>query len=138
MTDRLRLIAYLWADQPDRLARTAQALDLAARLRPDVTRGDAIDWLANRLTTQHSGALHVVFHTVAWQYFPPATQARGTALLAAAGAKASPDAPLAHLTMEADTTPGSAAVTLTLWPSGQVIRLGRADFHGRSIDWAAA
>jgi hypothetical protein len=36
VADRLRLLAYLWPDQPDRLARTRAALDLAAQVRPDV------------------------------------------------------------------------------------------------------
>ena len=34
--DRLRLLSYIWPDQPDRLARTATALDLAAHLRPEI------------------------------------------------------------------------------------------------------
>jgi hypothetical protein len=40
--------------------------------------------------------------------------------------------------MEADgsTEPG-AALTLTLWPGEKVIPLGRADFHGRWVDWTA-
>lgn len=39
--------------------------------------------------------------------------------------------------MEADATPGSAALTLHLWPGDRHIALGRADFHGRWIDWQA-
>ena len=97
-----------------------------------------MDWLAQRLAQPQPGALHLVFHTVAWQYFPAATQARGAALLAAAGACATADAPLARLAMEGDSTglPG-AALTLDLWPGGQRIALGRVDFHGRWVDWQA-
>ncbi len=139
VTDRLRLLAYLWADQPDRLARTTQALDLAALLRPEVAQGDAIDWLEARLQTRHPGAVHVVFHTVAWQYLPPAVQDHGRALLAAAGARATPDAPLVHLAMEADDAPASdgAGLAMTLWPGGQTIAMGRVDFHGRWLRWTA-
>lgn len=135
--DRLRLMSYIWADQTDRLQRTARALDLAAEIRPALTRGDAAEWLEARLAAPRPGALHLVFHTVAWQYFLPATKARAGAALARAGAVATPEAPLARLGMEADATPGSAALTLTLWPGGQVIPLGRADFHGRRVDWTA-
>lgn len=136
--DRLRLLSYIWADQPDRIARTRAALDRAALNPPDVAKGDAVDWLAGRLSTRHPGAVHLVFHTVAWQYFAPDTQARGAALLDAQGARATPDAPLARLAMEADATgePG-AAVTLDLWPEGRRIPLGRADFHGRWLKWTA-
>ena len=133
--DRLRLLSFIWAGQDDRLARTKAAADLAAGFPGMVTRGDAVDWLDARLATPHPGHLHLIFHTIAWQYFPPATQARGAALLAQAGARATPDAPLAHLAMEADTTPGSAALTLTLWPGGQSLLLGRAGFHGQWIFW---
>ena len=137
VTDRLRVLAYLWPDQPDRLARTIAALDLAARSPPAITRSGAATWLARRLQTRFPGALHLIFHTIAWQYFPPATQARGRALMAAAGAGATADTPLARLAMEADATPGSAALTLTLWPQGETIPLGRADFHGRWVRWTA-
>lgn len=133
VTDRLRLLAYLWADQPDRLARTRAALDLAARFPPQVDRGDAADWLDSRLKTRREGALHLVYHTVAWQYFPPATQARALAALQAAGA----ETPVARLSMEADSQSPGAAITLDLWPGSETIRLGRADFHGRWIDWQA-
>lgn len=132
-TDRLRLLAYLWPDQPERLARTRAALGVAERLQPRVDRADAADWLETRLQTRHDGALHLIFHTVAWQYFPPATQARALAAMARAGQ----GRPLAHLSLESDGQPPGAAITLTLWPDGKTIPLGRADFHGRWVDWKA-
>ncbi len=137
VTDRLRLLAYLWADQPDRIARTSVVLDLATAARPDIAKGDAATWLETRLTTRQEGALHLIFHTVAWQYFPPATQSRARAALAKAGTAATPAAPIAHLAMEADDETPGAGLTLTLWPKGETISLGRADFHGRWVDWAA-
>jgi hypothetical protein len=133
VTDSLRLLAYIWPDQPDRLARTRAALGLTANQNPPVDRADAADWLENRLARSTPGALNLIFHTVAWQYFPPATQSRALATLEAAG-KASP---LARLSMEADGQSPGAALTLTLWPGGETIPLGHADFHGRWIDWTA-
>jgi hypothetical protein len=133
VTDRLRLLAYLWADQPDRIARTRAALDLAERLRPPIDQADAAAWLEARLATPTEGALHLVFHTVAWQYFPQATQARARASLDQAGK----DRPIARLSMEADGQTPGAALTLTLWPGGETIALGRADFHGRWVNWQA-
>lgn len=136
--DRLRLLSYIWADQPDRLARTRAALDLAAAGPPPVTQADAVDWLEHRLARPVPGALHMVFHTVAWQYFPAATRTRGEAVLAGAGARATPGAPLARLAMEADDSGlAGAALTLDLWPDGRRIDLGRVDFHGRWVDWQA-
>lgn len=138
VTDRLRLMAYVWADQPARLARLSASLDLCAQIRPDVARDDATHWLAKRLATPFPGCVHLVFHTIAWQYFPPEAQRRGEALLAEAGARATPDAPLARLAFEADGRRDGAAITLTQWPGGDVRTLGRADFHGRWVRWEAA
>lgn len=135
--DLPRLLAYVWPDQPDRLARTRAAAETAARLGATVARGDAADWLAARLAAPRPGVAHVVFHTIAWQYFPAETQARCTALLAAAGARATADAPLAHLGMEADDSPRGAGLVLRLWPGGAVLPLARVDFHGRWVDWQA-
>jgi hypothetical protein len=133
VTDHLRLLAYLWPDQPDRIARTRAALDLATQLRPQVDRANAADWLETRLAIPTEGALHLIFHTVAWQYFPPATQSHALAALEAAGQHH----PVARLSMEADGQSPGTVVALTLWPSGETIALGRADFHGRWIDWQA-
>lgn len=131
---RLRLMAYLWPDQPQRRALTEAAI---AGEPPRPARADAVDWLEARLTPR-PGRLHLIWSTVAWQYFPPAAQARGTTLIEAAGAMATPDAPLGWLRYEADGQGPGAAVTLRLWPGeGATIPLGRADFHGRWIDWRA-
>ncbi|MCY1127552.1 DUF2332 family protein [Frigidibacter sp. RF13] len=135
---RDRLIAYLWPDQPERLERTAKALDAVAVGPRLVEAGDAVAWLESRLSGRFEGALHLVYHTVAWQYFPAESQARGEALLAAAGAAARSDAPLARLSMETDGQGPGAALTVDLWPGGERIALGRVDFHGRWIDWAPA
>jgi hypothetical protein len=131
---RLRLMAYLWPDQPHRRRLTEAAL--AAR-PPLPDSGGAADWLGSRLDTRHPGHLHLIFHTVAWQYFPPEEQFRARNLIEAAGTRATPDAPLAWLGLEADGRQPGAGLCLRLWPGNRTILLGRADFHGRWIDWQA-
>lgn len=133
-TDRLRLRAYLWPEQPDRRALTDAAIATARAVPARIDRADAVDWLAAGLPGRPRDATTVLFHTVAWQYLPPAARARGDALIAAAGAAATPRAPLARLGMEADGNP-DAALTLTLWPGGRTIPLARVDFHGRAVRW---
>ena len=133
--DLLRLTAYLWADQPHRLALTRAA---ASVMTAEIDKGDAIDWLSQRLVAAPQGHLHLIQHSVAWQYFPADARVRGTALIEAAGAQATPDRPLGWLAMESDgdTTGGKgAAITLRLWPGDITLALGRADFHGRWIEW---
>ncbi len=132
----LRLTAYLWPDQPHRLALTRAA---ASVTDAKVEKSDAIRWLSQRLEAAPEGHMHIIQHTVAWQYFPAESQARGTAMIEAAGARATPDTPLAWMRMETDgDTTGKigAALTLRLWPGDLTLDLGRADFHGRWINWA--
>jgi hypothetical protein len=130
---RLRLRAYLWADQTGRRALTDAALAVAAA---PVDRADAVDWLERRLAPV-PGRLHLVYHTVAWQYFPPEAQARGEALVAGAGGRATAAAPLARLAIEADGQGPGAGLWAELWPGGDRVSLGRVDFHGRWLDWRA-
>jgi len=134
--DRLRLMSYIWPDQPDRIALTKAAIAIADA---PVDRADALDWLPARLSTSHPGHLHLIFHTVAWQYLPADAQARGNATIAAAGRRATADAPLARLGMEGDGHTPGAALTLTLWDGttqdGTTFPMGRIDYHGRWVDW---
>ena len=130
--DALRLQAYLWPDQPERLARTRAALRLPP---PPVDQGDAADWLETRLAQPFEGHLHLIYHTIAWQYFPQHTVARATKAIEAAGAAATDKAPLAWLRMESDGTPPGALMDLRLWPGDLHFELGRIDFHGRWVDW---
>ena len=114
--DLLRLQAFLWPDQPFRQEMTRAAAAIASAR---VDQGDAIDWLATRLQTAPVGHLHLIQNTVAWQYFPTAGQNRGTALIEAAGAAATPDTPLGWLQLETDGDESGqvgAAITLRLWP----------------------
>jgi len=131
--DALRLRAYLWPDQPDRLHRTEAAI---ANYDATVDQGDAIEWLAGQLNSA-SGTTHLIYHTVAWQYFPPDVQARGKALIEAAGARATDNAPLAWFGMESDGKAPGAAMVLRRWPQDVTVDLGRVDFHDRWIKWKA-
>lgn len=130
----LRLLAYLWPDQPHRVTLTRAAI---AAQTAKVELGDAVDWLETRLATRHDGHLHLIYHTIAWQYFPDAAQVRGKALIEAAGARATATAPLAWLRMEGDGATDGAALSLRLWPGDQRITLGRVDYHGRWLRWQA-
>lgn len=134
--DGLRLMAYCWADQDARLARLRAALALARRHPPQVDAGDAGAWLGGQLRGPLPEGLVLVIHTVAAQYFPPATRQQAEATLQQTGARAGPGRALAHLAMEADGGEG-AALTLRLWDGNfRGWHLGRADFHGRWLRWA--
>jgi hypothetical protein len=101
-----------------------------------VARADAADWLEARLAEVRPGAAHVVAHSIVWQYLGPERQARIRAALDAAGARATPHAPLAWLRLEADGGAPGAGLALTLWPGGETRTLARADFHGSWVEWS--
>lgn len=136
-TDRQRLLSYIWADQPERLARVTQALDHAARTGIQVTRAHAADFIAAHLQTRRPDAIFVLYHSIVWQYVAAEEQQRITALLQGAGAQATAAAPLAWLRLEPGKARDGADLTLTLWPGGRTELLGVGDFHGRWVRWEA-
>ncbi len=125
---RLRLLAYLWPDQTDRLQRTEAAIEIARHVPAEINTRDAGEWLAAALGKCPDGVTPVVINTIAWQYFPPETKT------SAARAIARNPVPVARLAMEAGGGEG-AGLTLSPDPGVTPIPLGRADFHGRWIDW---
>lgn len=127
---RLRLLAYLWPDQPDRIALTQAAIDIAKNVPVQVDTGDAGAWVEAALAEPAPDCLRVLFHTVAWQYFPQATKTRALAAMVQS------PSPLVRVSMEADGGRG-AALSVTHYPSGEVQDLGRVDFHGRWVEWHA-
>lgn len=131
----LRLRSFVWADQLDRLARLDAALVVARRDPPVVDRADAADWLAVELAAPAAGVCTVVTHSIMFQYLPPASARSMLATLDAAGARATPEAPLAWLRME----PGGdqAELRLTLWPSGTTHLLATSAYHGPPVVWRA-
>jgi hypothetical protein len=131
--DRLRLLSYLWADQTERLALTRAALQVLDRHPVQVERADAIAWLQHRLAVPRPDLVHVVYHSICWQYLPQDLQAAGEALLRNAGARATGRAPVAWLRLEDDGA--GAGLWLTTWPGGTDRNLARADHHGRWVEW---
>jgi hypothetical protein len=133
--NRERLIAYVWPDQAQRLAQLDAAIALAAQDPPRLDRADAADWIEARLSlTPEPGVTRVVMHSVAFHYFPEATQQRVAAHIEAAGAAASAEAPLAWLRYEEQ--PGDAHFSLRLrtWPGGDRL-LAWTHPHGKSVNW---
>ena len=131
----LRLLAYIWPDQPDRLARARTAMAVAERYPMPVDQGDAADWLEAQLAAPPVG--RIIYHTIAAQYFPADSRARIEAALHRASAAATPHASLAHVSFEADPAHPHPLLALRLWDgqSCRMWRLGRASPHVTWIDW---
>ncbi|MFZ1814439.1 MAG: DUF2332 family protein [Rhizobiaceae bacterium] len=134
----MRLKAYTWPDQFDRLERLDQAIAIAGEvLQPGMLMSaDAGDWLTDRLAETDHAALTVIWHTIAWQYFSQGSADNASRAIFEAAARATRQAPLAWLAIEADGLQG-AAIRLRLWPEGYDAVVGRMDFHGRWVSWNA-
>jgi hypothetical protein len=133
--DAARLPAYLWPDQPDRLARLEAALAIAAAHPPRVDKADAAEWIeANLALAPEPGVTRVVIHSVAFQYFGAAAQARVARHVEAAGSAAHAGAPLAWLRFEKEPDADRYALRLRTWP-GEDILLAWTHPHGRRITW---
>ena len=136
---RLHLRSYIWADQHDRLARFDAAADLAIATGVKVERADAAEWLAERLATRARDGATIVYHSVFFQYPPPAVRDAITAAIESAGARATREAPLAWLRLEPEallTGPRASArflVELITWPGAVRRLLAITDGHVREV-----
>lgn len=130
-----RLIAYVWPEQKERLARIEAAIALAQTERPPLEKADAGDWLERQLAAQVPGAATVIAHTIVWQYIAKETRDRIEALLKETGARATASAPLAWLSLEQYAPDQFPEVRLTIWPGGETEKIAIAHPHGAWIEW---
>ncbi|HEY3605472.1 MAG TPA: DUF2332 domain-containing protein [Sporichthyaceae bacterium] len=134
---RLRLTSYVWPDQLDRLARLRAAFELAAALPVPVREQRAGETLQQ--LQLHPGAVTVVWHSLLWQYLDDDERADVAAGLDTLGATATPDAPLARLSLEprGRRSPDGVqfVVRLQTWPGDGVEVLGHAHPHRPDVTW---
>lgn len=132
---RERLIAYIWPDQPERISRVQGAIDLAANSTFKIDVADAANWVEGTINVGvETSVVQVLFHSIAYQYFPTDTKTRIQRRMDALGKQASAAAPLAWLAFEQYQDEGPR-LTLRLWPDGSEQVLALADAHARSINW---
>lgn len=136
--ERLRLRAYVWADQTERLARFDAAAALAVAHGVHVERADAAEWLEARLPRRSPDALTVVYHSVFYQYPRQETRQRIARAIEQAGENAA--APLAWLRLEPEPVLGGPRdsvrflVDLVTWPGGERRTLATTDGHGNFVN----
>ena len=133
---RLRLRAYVWADQRERLSRLESAIGLARAYGPRVDRGDAADWVRVKLKEPVKASATVLYHSIMWQYLPSQSQADISAALQRAGDRATDAAPLAWLRFEPLHPDSRPELRLTLWPRAWEVCLAVAHPHGNSVTWS--
>ena len=133
----LRLTAYIWPEHTVRFERMAAAVVEAGKSPPDLVEMNAADFIEAELATpQEAGTTRVLMHSIVWQYVPEDQQARVTAALEAAGARATAERPLAWISLEANRVLHVHEMTVRYWPGGgEPHLLARAHPHGATIEW---
>jgi hypothetical protein len=131
---RLRLSAFVWADQLDRFTRLNGACDLAAEIPAQVRRETATDTITS--TSLEPGTWTVLWHSIMFQYLSGEQQAEFDDALAALAASATPQARFAHVSLELVKGTADTPVELTTWPGETKRHLGTAPPHGVPVTWA--
>jgi len=123
----LVLRSLIWADQLGRLATLDGAIAIAADMPLEVERLGAASFLERELVEPRRGVATVVYHSVFMQYVSEAERARIADAIAGATARATPQAPFFHLSME----PGVDTFEVRL---GEEL-LGESLAHGTRVVW---
>lgn len=132
---RLRLLSYIWADQPARQHRVETALNLAAERKVVVEKIAAGDFVARELAQRPQDTAFLLYHSIVWQYMPAEERDLIADAMAITGASATKTAPLAWLRFEPGIAADGAELTLTIWPGGETRLLAIGDYHGRWVRW---
>ncbi|TDC90635.1 DUF2332 domain-containing protein [Actinomadura sp. 7K507] len=133
---RRRLLSYVWPDQTARVERLRAAFEVAARVPATVVRSGAADFLDG--LAPRPGVATVVWHSTMRAYLSEDEAAGLFRHLEDAGAAATEEAPVAHLSFEGrDAALLSAVqvVALRLWPGGERVVLGEGPSHGLPVVW---
>jgi hypothetical protein len=133
--DRIRLLSAVWPDQVERVERLRGAFKAAEATPVDVERATAMAWVPRMLEHRVPETTTVVFHSIVLQYLSEDERASFLQALNAAGARATEDAPLAHLTLEPDPGMSGFPVRLRIWPAGDEVVVARGGPHGTDIVW---
>ncbi|WP_047807733.1 DUF2332 domain-containing protein [Pelagerythrobacter marensis] len=132
-----RLRAYIWPEYTERFARLDAAIVAARTFPPEIERCPAADFVERTLATEpEAGVTRVIMHSVVWQYLPEEERERIEAAMAAAGARASAESPLAWVALEANRDTHRHELSVRYWPGGETwTRLAVAHPHGAWIEW---
>lgn len=131
-----RLLSYVWPDQAERVARLRAAFEVAARVPVSVVRASAADFLDG--LAPRPGVATVVWHSTMRAYLSRDEAALVDEHIENAGAAATGEAPVAHLSFEgrdASRLDAVQVVALRLWPGGERRILGEGPSHGLPTTW---
>jgi hypothetical protein len=142
------LLACVWPDEADRVARLRAAIELARTDPPTVVRGDALLLLPALVDPAGIGVHPVIWHSWVLAYWTPAAQHELTRAIDALGAtrdltwlyleqpSETPGLPM-PVAAATDHDPDDSALVAVTYRDGRrtVVRLGDAHPHAHSMRW---
>lgn len=132
---RLRLQAYVWPDQDQRLQNLRAAMQIALANGVRIEKIAASHFAARELAARPEGECIVIYHSIVRQYFPEDEGKAFDGAIAEAGAAATRERPVAWLRLEQDAPMQPFHLRLTLWPTGDTRDLAVAHPHGAAVKW---
>lgn len=126
--DAMRLVSYCWAEQQERMERLQAAINLARQAPVEVRAEHATKWIGR--AQPRGGMATVVFHSVVWQYIPPAEQSAILATMKSHADQARTDAPFFWLRMELNEAEKRYELRLWTWQTGNDRLLAIVHPHG--------
>jgi hypothetical protein len=131
---RMRLISFVWPDQPDRVTHLKAAFDVARHTPLHIERANVADWL-DTAARPRSGLVTVVMHSVVLAHLDADAHTTFFDHLRALAAQATDDAPFAWLRMESDEKDEFFETRVTLWPHEHEALIAISDGHAQDIAW---
>jgi len=140
---RLRLRAYIWADQTARLERLNAALDLARAQGHKVEKADAAEWVRRKLAGELPLGTTVIYHSVFYQYPPREVREAIREGIEDGGKRTTTDRRLAWVRFEPESLVGGPrgstryVLNVLSWNAGKrgEATLAVVDPHGRMMGW---
>jgi len=133
---RLTLLGCVFPDETERYGLLERAIAVARETPAVVQRADLAAWVAENLAQPRPGLATVVYHTIVWPYLPDEARESAEATIAAAGERATAEAPLALLAFEgSEADPARIETHLTQWPGGRRELLAECSHHPGTVHW---
>lgn len=117
---RLAITSSVWGDMGWRFRVLDGAFALSRAIPAPIVEADGVDWVEQNLTTT-PGRTTVLMQSVMREYLSEEAKQRLDAAVAAVGATATEDAPLAWIELEPITLIRRHGLRVTMWPSGEVL-----------------
>jgi hypothetical protein len=130
---RITLLSYIWPDQIDRIRRLEAAIEIARVVPCIIEKMHGAEWLEAHLRNSVAGAATVVFQSVVWQYISESEQQRIITIIEEAGNRASEEAPIAWLRMEAINN--TFEIRLRIYPGFEEQIIATSLAHAPSVQW---